>query len=165
MSDDFKPLEQVDSDELLEIENEIEEVDPEALEDISPEKKGQLLRAISVLQSSTHSGPLPSPDDLRKYDVIIPNGADRIMQMAEKQSEHRLGIEKSVIKANNRESSTGQWFGFILSVLFLCASVYLGVNGQPLLAGILGGTTIVGLATVFALGKRAQHMKEESRED
>ena len=109
MSEDSKPIELPDSVDLQEIENEIEEVDPDALEDISPEKKGQLLRAISILQSTSHSGPLPSPDDLKKYDVIIPNGADRIMIMAERQNQHRIDIEKSVIKSNNTQSGTGQW--------------------------------------------------------
>lgn len=159
MSEDSKPMELPDSLDLQEIENEIEEVDPDALEDISPEKKGQLLRAISILQSTSHSGPLPSPDDLRKYDVIIPNGADRIMVMSERQNQHRIDIEKSVIKSNNSQSSTGQWMGFILGLGCICASVYLGVNNQPWLGGVLEGSTIIGLVTVFVLGKKAQ--KEE----
>jgi len=159
MSEDSKPIELPDSVDLQEIENEIEEVDPDALEDISPEKKGQLLRAISILQSTSHSGPLPSPDDLKKYDVIIPNGADRIMIMAERQNQHRIDIEKSIIKSNNTQSGTGQWMGFILGLGCICASVYLGVNNQPWLGGVLGGSTIIGLVTVFVLGRKAQ--KEE----
>lgn len=160
MSEDEMPAELPDSSDLQEIENEIEEVDPDALEDISPQKKGQLLRAISVLQSSTHSGPLPSPDDLKKYNTIIPNGADRIMVMAERQNQHRIEIEKAVIKSNNHQSSTGQWMGFILGLGCISASVYMGVNNQPWLGGILGGSTIIGLVTVFVLGKKAQ--KEEN---
>jgi len=154
-----------DISNLQEIEQEIEEVDPDALEDIPKAQKGRLLRAISMMVSSSHSGPLPRPEDLEKYNGIIPNGADRIMSMAEKQSQHRLEIEKSVIAANNRESGTGQWMGFILGVLCLSASVFLGLNGQPWLGGILGGSTIIGLATVFVLGKKAQHSNDENLED
>lgn len=160
MSEDEMSAELPDLSDLQEIENEIEEVDPDALDDISPEKKGQLLRAFSVLQSSSHSGPLPSPDDLKKYDIIIPNGADRIMVMAERQNQHRIDIEKAVVKSNNAQSSTGQWMGFILGLVCISASVFLGIYDQPWLGGILGGSTIIGLVTVFVLGKKAQ--KEDS---
>ena len=31
-----------------------------------------------------HSGPLPSPETLRQYNDIVPDGAERIMAMAER---------------------------------------------------------------------------------
>jgi uncharacterized membrane protein len=45
----------------------------------------------------THSGYLPDPLSLSAYDELIPNGADRIMKMAEKQQEHRMKIESTAI--------------------------------------------------------------------
>lgn len=42
-----------------------------------------------VKQQISFSGPIPHPDLLAQYDQIIPNGADRILLMAEAQSRHR----------------------------------------------------------------------------
>lgn len=37
----------------------------------------------------THSGPIPDPDTLERYNQIIPNAANRILEMAEKEQAHR----------------------------------------------------------------------------
>jgi len=145
------------------IENEIEELDPEALEHISEEAKNKILRAaraVSIRLASHHSGPLPRPEDLERYNLIIPNGAERIMAMTEKQSDHRMELEKGYMIANNSDSKRGQIFGFIISILFGSASVYLGIIGQPWLAGVLGGGTITGLVSVFVIGQRMQSKQD-----
>lgn len=43
-------------------------------------------------------GPLPPPDILEAYDKVVPNGADRIMSLAERQSQHRQDMEARVIE-------------------------------------------------------------------
>ena len=40
-------------------------------------------REMIVQQQKIHSGPLPAPEDIELYNKSIPNGADRIMKMAE----------------------------------------------------------------------------------
>lgn len=56
----------------------------------------QASSAVSILmkQSISHSGPLPMAEDMRHYNDIIPNGADRIMQLAEKEQTNRYSIPK-----------------------------------------------------------------------
>ena len=54
------------------------------------EKK--ILAALSKMES--HSGPLPDPKTLAYYNEIIPNGGDRIMTLLEKQTSHRMELEK-----------------------------------------------------------------------
>lgn len=44
------------------------------------------------------SGPLPPPDMLLKYNDIVPDGAERIIVMAEKQQNHRIYLEKLVVE-------------------------------------------------------------------
>ncbi len=39
---------------------------------------------------TTFSGPLPAPGDFKKYSDVLPNAADRILSMAEKEQEIRL---------------------------------------------------------------------------
>ncbi len=150
--------------ELQEIENDIEKIDSKTLDEAEPDIKELLLKTMTVMQSqSVHrSGPLPSPEDLEHYNEVIPNGADRIMKMAENQLEHRLSIEKSVVNSNNNDSRLGQIFGFVLSIVCIGAAVYLGINDHEWLAGIIATTTIIGLITTFVLGKKYQFRKDDS---
>lgn len=76
--------------------------------------------------------------------------------MVEHQSAHRMELETFVIARQQTQSSLGQWLGFILAVLFLIGAVYTTVEGFPWVGGILGGTTIISLVTVFVLGKNEQ---------
>lgn len=65
------------------------------------------------VESMSYSGPIPHPMLLKEFNDVIPNGADRIMAMAEKQSEHRINIEDKVVNANNRDSF---WVLFLLEL-------------------------------------------------
>ncbi|EPM1459856.1 DUF2335 domain-containing protein [Elizabethkingia anophelis] len=156
-------IEHLEALDLEEIQSDIEEVDPSVLEGMSLKEKEILLKAVrvtSIMQASHYSGPLPRPEDMEKYNQIIPNGADRIMQMAEKQNDHRISIEKQAVAANNSDSRLGQIFAFILALFCIGSSVYLGMNGQPWLGGVLGGSTLVALATVFIVGRKLQKDSE-----
>jgi uncharacterized membrane protein len=52
------------------------------------------MRKLVRTEAALFSGPIPPPDLLERYNQIIPEGADRILKMAEKQSAHRQKIEK-----------------------------------------------------------------------
>jgi len=110
---------------------------------------------ISIENSeSIHSGPIPSPEALQKYNEIIPEGAHRIMKMAENQSEHRISIEKTVIKSQINQSKLGQILAFIVALVCLFVSWDLAKSGHEAVASIVGGATIIGLVTTFIYGKR-----------
>ncbi len=44
------------------------------------------------------SGPLPPPAALERFNQILPNGAERIVAMAEKEQSHRIEYEKMVLQ-------------------------------------------------------------------
>jgi uncharacterized membrane protein len=78
---------------------------PKGLEEIiqyvPEENKEEVLRIITsqtIKTAASFSGPLPPPSILGKYNDILPNGAERIMKMAENQSTHRIELEKLAIK-------------------------------------------------------------------
>lgn len=54
-------------------------------------------RQMAVSAEYHHSGPIPDPMTLERYDQILPGAAERIIKMAEDQSTHRREIEKIVI--------------------------------------------------------------------
>ncbi|ELR72618.1 hypothetical protein C900_00997 [Fulvivirga imtechensis AK7] len=74
-------------EELKEIEKHLRSINPRLFEGIGKKKKDEILRSITftLIQEKTHSGPIPDPETLSHYNKIIPNGAERIMAMAENQ--------------------------------------------------------------------------------
>jgi uncharacterized membrane protein len=120
------------------------------------EKKRNKILALFNLHQYHHSGPLPSPDFLKQYDLIIPGLAERIVKMAEDQQSHRLSLENKVISSQLDESKRGQFLGVTVATLCIIASFTLSLLGHEYVAGIIGGTTVIGLVTVFVLGKKEQ---------
>ncbi|MFN6943506.1 MAG: DUF2335 domain-containing protein [Cytophagaceae bacterium] len=127
-------------------------------------RRDAVFQLASFTRRTIHSGPLPPPEVLEKYSAIIPNGAERIMQMAENQNSHRIAIEKSAIKSQSNQSFLGQIFGFTIGIVALLAAWHLAINGHNAVAGIIGGTTVVGLVSVFIIGKTSQSKQLEKKE-
>ena len=55
---------------------------------------------------TTFSGPLPAPGDFKKYSDVLPNAADRILSMAEKEQEIRAHGQAGML-ANDRKKIVG----------------------------------------------------------
>src|ERR1700677_3358725 len=71
-------------------------------------------RIVHATLQSTFSGPLPPPNLLAQYNDVVPNGAERIVTMAEKQQEHRQEIEHCVVHGNKDDQRLGLILGFIV---------------------------------------------------
>ena len=67
---------------------------------------------VSVHQQWT--GPLPSPESLEKFNQVIPNGAERVVAMAEKEQSHRIEYEKLGLSASVKEARIGQFIGALI---------------------------------------------------
>jgi uncharacterized membrane protein len=108
------------------------------------------------VQQLSFSGPLPPPNILKQYNEALPNGAERVMVMAENQSKHRQGMESKVIDADIKARKRGQNYAFILASLFILAGsglVFLGKNIEGFsMIGIAAGT----LGAAFIVGKTQQ---------
>ncbi|HZY10138.1 MAG TPA: DUF2335 domain-containing protein [Bacteroidota bacterium] len=112
--------------------------------------------SVSIESFESHSGPLPSPQMLKKYDEILPGLAERIVGMAERQSAHRIEIEKKAIDHKLGESKRGQDYGLIIGVVGIVSAGILSFADHDIVAGIIGGSTVVGLVTTFVVGKIQQ---------
>jgi uncharacterized membrane protein len=118
--------------------------------------RGSSTTSIATFEQTSFSGPLPHPDILAQYNTVLPNGAERIIAMVEKQSAHREHIENCVVEGNVRSQSRGSWFGFIVSMTAIIGGTYLiaiGKNG-PGLASII--SSLAALVAVFFYGKHTQ---------
>ncbi|MGI4887298.1 MAG: DUF2335 domain-containing protein [Janthinobacterium lividum] len=131
---------------------------------LPPEKRQQATRVLIQI-TRTHIGPIPSADALAQYGQVLESAPDRILRMAEKQSDHRMELEKSTIRRQLNQSGIGQILAFLVSVGCIGASSWLAVEGHDVVAGVIGGTTVVGLVSVFIYGKVAQQkdLKEKSK--
>src|SRR6266702_2625802 len=112
----------------------VREEAPDVFNSIPQDKRLQLARVSFARYEervSVRTGPLPDPSELAAYNQIIPNGADRIMKMAEDQSAHRIQLEKTVVGSQQRQASRGQVFGLIIGLSGLSLATYAAVHGQP----------------------------------
>ncbi len=113
-------------------------------------------------QAVSFQGPIPPPELLREYNDIVPDGADRIMKMAESQSQHRIELESIVIKGDDRRANWGLGTGFTIGVVIIVLSFVLIMFGHDIPGTILGGVDLVSLVSLFIYG-RSERNKELQR--
>lgn len=118
---------------------------------------------IVKAEAEISQGPLPPPRVLKEYDNIVPNGAERIMKMAEKEQEARLREKERNGESNRRLAERkldyfkrGQWMGFILALVVLVSAGLFAYFGFETLAGILLATTLVALVGLFVYTTKNQ---------
>lgn len=101
----------------------------------------------------SYSGPLPPPSQLKQYDDLVKDGAERIFKMAEKQQNHRLRLESEVIRSDLKQRKRGQKFGLFVAVLALFLSGFLAYLGHDFVAGVISSSTLIGIVSVFVAGQ------------
>lgn len=108
-----------------------------------------------------YSGPLPHPNDLIRYNEAVPNAAERIIAMAEKEMEHRHKEESKLLESRVRLTYLSVTLSFI-SVLVLSALVgyalHIGASGTAI--GLAIGA-IGSVAGIFIYAKANQTKKSE----
>ena len=110
-------------------------------------------------------GPLPPPDILSGYNVVE-NGAERLFSMIEKQSDHRMRIESTVVQSDNNLATRGQWFGLIVVLAVLGLAGYMAYLGATAAAAAVVAIDVVGLAAVFVYSRLSrQDTRERQPED
>lgn len=152
--------EKVEKSELRQV---FHQSDPKWWASLKDEDRNKILKNVSAAVStityqqstSVYSGPIPSPDMLDAYNSIMPNGADRIMKMAESQSNHRIKLEAMTVVSQNKQGERGQVFALISVVALIVAGIWATSMSQTAVAITIFGTTVLGMGGVFAYGKYA----------
>ena len=119
----------------------------------------------TITQSVSFSGPLPHPSILAKYNEIIPNGAERLMAMAESQSEHRQRLEARVIESNTKSQERGVLYAFLLCLVAMVGGftlIFTGRNVDGLVAIV---SSLAGLASVFIYSKHEQRKERVEKQN
>lgn len=114
---------------------------------------------VSIAQSE-YNGPVPSPEDLARYNEMIPNGAERFMVMAEKEQMHRHQSNRTIIEEDRKRSIReyrsriiGQIFGFLslVGLISLCAYAFSIGNAEE--AQKIATWSLIGVVGLFITGK------------
>jgi len=109
---------------------------------------------------------------LAKYGELVPGAPERIITMAEKQSQHRQQLEAEGLRAQINddraqriETRLGQVFGLIIAALAIGAGVTCVVVA-PSAAGattgsVIGGGGVIGLVYAFRYGRKLAEQESE----
>ncbi|OOF77046.1 hypothetical protein BKG96_09080 [Rodentibacter caecimuris] len=134
--------------------------DSELLEQVLQTPQVAVAVSMMVQQQVSHSGPLPMASEMKKYDDIIPNGADRIMKMAENEQRNRYAIPKWSLFLKG----LGLCFGMTSVGLVIWFCFALIAKEQYGLAVTTMCGVLVALASVFAIGKVIQKDNKKDKE-
>ena len=117
-------------------------------------------QVMHIIQRRTHQGPLPTPDDLAQYNQIIPNGAERIMAMAEKEQNHRISMNNKehelntvIVQETSKHKKIGQACAMATVIVFSLLALYLFTVGQFFYGTVMTGLDLVAIVCVFVTGK------------
>ena len=124
-----------------------------------PESKEELEKLLIAVYQE-FAGPIPPPSMMEQYEETLPGSADRILKMAENQSEHRQWIQKKKLSFSNREVPLGQVLGFAIGVIAIITGGYTALNGAPISGGFIGTAGVVGLVSVFVIGSNSKPPQE-----
>lgn len=123
--------------------------------DLPPEKNNSTdqNKYVPKAISAQFIGPIPPPSLLSQYNQIIPNAAERILAMAEKDAEHQIYMEKTAMHLKAKEIKRGQNFGLAIGLSAFLTCIITAYFGSNIAASVIGGTTVVGLVAVFVTGR------------
>jgi uncharacterized membrane protein len=116
-------------------------------QDRTPEISPQLPEKLSEMTASLtlHAGPLPSPEMVERYELVLPGAFDRILTMAEK--EQQAGFE------HNRSgwffAHCGQVFGFAVVVIyFVILGMTVWFNNTAMFVAVFSAGAVAGLPSL-----------------
>ena len=105
-----------------------------------------------IVKISNHEGPLPSPVTLSQYADLIPDGANRIMVLAESHLQHSIDQEKEGLRLFAKDRIVSLWCSVLVAGMAFSTSAYLAFLGFPVPASIVSGSTLAVI--IVAILKR-----------
>lgn len=116
-----------------------------------------------VQASMSFSGPLPPPSLLALYNDAVPNGADRILSMTERQEVHRQGLERVVIHGDARRADRGLYVGAGYVGLSIVLGFILVLFGHDIAGVGFVGFSLSSVTGVFIYGTRSRRKERERK--
>lgn len=129
---------------------------------MKPTKSNQKTE-VSIL-SRINVGPIPSAEELARYESIKPGFADRILKMAEKEQEERINLNKKIIVNQHEQEieeikvyKKGYMYSLFSIIIIVLLCSYGFFLGYAIESTIIATSVIVALVTVYL--KRIKNAK------
>ena len=100
-----------------------------------------------------HSGPLPNPETLIKYDKVYPDLAKEIVEMAKKQSEHRQYLEREQVISETKLRLRWQLIGGCAIVILIILGFVLILNDKNIAGASAVIIALIGIIYSISYGK------------
>jgi uncharacterized membrane protein len=114
------------------------------------------------LLAAFRQSPFPPPAELEKYEALYPGITKQFFDNFEKQTSHRMELEKIVIQGDNKRANTGQHYSFFITLAFLILAGFLFFTGRNAIAIGLAITSITPIIISFI---RSSQKRKEEREN
>ena len=89
-----------------------------------------------------------------RNEELLPEKVDWVFDEAKKEGEFRRSETRRVNTLVAIERLGSMLSGLIIGCVALGVSAYVAMRGHDTVAGIIGGTTVVGLVSAFVIGQR-----------
>lgn len=111
----------------------------------------KIRRVVSTTVSLIHVGPLPLPTILAGYDQVRPGTTDKIIEWAERQINHRIGLESETTKRAEGRMDRGQFMAVAVALGGLCIAGIVGIYGSAFAASVIAAVSVGGPTAAVAL--------------
>ncbi|WP_084391159.1 DUF2335 domain-containing protein [Novosphingobium capsulatum] len=113
---------------------------------VKPDKADQAARVVTTFIQRVHQGPLPAPDDMAHYEQILPGCAERILQMTEREQEHRHRQERRGVGGEYGTRFAGQAATLLIALAMVFVVGFTAYVGLPVAASVI--TAIGGVCAI-----------------
>jgi uncharacterized membrane protein len=107
----------------------------------------------SEVRAELYQGLVPHPDIIAKFEKLYPGAAAFFFEEVQKQTDHRIFMEKRALDSNVESEKRGSIFAFIITMTALTGGfglIILGFEVVGVIAAVGGLSALVG---VFITGK------------
>lgn len=118
---------------------------------------------VAFQHTQVFRGQIPPPEALREYEAISPGITGRLLDEVEREAIHRRAAENQQLSASEAfltkaagRLHEGQRLAFGLILVLIAVGTALGLTGHDNVAAVVFGTTVLGIASIFVLGKTLQ---------
>lgn len=137
---------------------------PTILDSVASTPETRKLVQISGRQiTHSFSGPTPPPEVLQGYEQLVPGSAARLLQQAERQTDHRINLERMVTTSDVRRSWAGLICGFVLCSSCIGGGILCVLQGHDVAGAGIATAAVVGLAGAFIYGTASRKSERQQK--
>ena len=102
-----------------------------------------------AIKQAYFAGPLPPPTLFEHYEKALPGSASRLLQLTEREQEHRHSWENKSLSAQENEIRRGQWIGLCLGIAGISTALVCAVLDRPYIGSVSVLAVVAGIMASF----------------